>query len=42
MNRAWCSSPSGASTDEDGCQDVRVGFRHETLSMRSFTFTPQA
>ena len=32
----------GASTDEDAYQDVYVGFRHATLSMRTFAFVPAA
>ncbi len=32
----------GASTAEDEYQDVYVGFRHATLSMRTFAFTPRA
>ncbi len=32
----------GASTDQDAYQDVYVGFRHATLSMRTFAFTPRA
>ena len=32
----------GASTDEDLYQDVYVGYRHATLSMRTFAFSAQA
>lgn len=32
----------GASTDDDAYQDVYVGFRHATLSMRTFAFVPSA
>lgn len=32
----------GASTDRDRYQDVYVGFRHATLSMRTFAFTGTA
>ena len=32
----------GASSDTDAYQDVYVGFRHATLSMRTFAFAPSA
>jgi 4,5-DOPA dioxygenase extradiol len=32
----------GAATDQDECHDVYVGFRHGTLSMRTFAFTARA
>jgi hypothetical protein len=32
----------GASTEQDVYQDVYVGFRHATLSMRTFAFVARA
>ena len=32
----------GASTDRDAYEDVHVGFRHATLSMRTFAFTARS